>query len=89
MDAGLPSPCLFGLLRPAIYVTPAAAASPENLRYVLAHEETHARHFDPLWSLLRVVCLAVYWFHPLVWAAAAASQKPIVSWRAMRRFWPA
>ena len=74
VDAGLPSPCLFGLLRPAIYVTPAAAASPENLRYVLAHEETHARHFDPLWSLLRVVCLAVYWFHPLVWAAAAASK---------------
>ena len=74
VDAGLPSPCLFGLLRPAIYVTPAAAASSENLRYVLAHEETHARHFDPLWSLLRVVCLAVYWFHPLVWAAAAASK---------------
>ena len=42
VDAGLPSPCLFGLLRPAIYVTPAAAASSENLRYVLAHEETHA-----------------------------------------------
>ncbi|MEI3363004.1 MAG: M56 family metallopeptidase [Oscillospiraceae bacterium] len=41
---------------------------------MLAHEETHARHFDPLWSLLRVVCLAVYWFHPLVWAAAAASK---------------
>ena len=70
---GLPSPCLFGLLRPAIYLTP-AAASPDRLRHVLAHETAHARHLDPLWSLLRCVCLAVYWFDPLVWAAAAVSK---------------
>lgn len=70
---GLPSPCLFGLLRPAIYLTP-AAASPERLGHVLAHETAHARHGDPLWSLLRCVCLAVYWFDPLVWAAAAVSK---------------
>ena len=70
---GLPSPCLFGLLRPAIYLTP-AAASPDRLRHVLAHETAHARHLDPLWSLLRCVCLAVYWFDPLVWIAAAVSK---------------
>ena len=74
VEEGLPSPCLFGLFRPAIYLTPAAVSSPEALRHVLAHEETHARHLDPLWSLLRAVCLAVYWFDPLVWAAAAASK---------------
>ncbi len=71
---GLPSPCLFGLLRPAIYLTSAAVASPERLGHVLAHETAHARHGDPLWSLLRCVCLAVYWFDPLVWAAAAVSK---------------
>lgn len=71
---GLPSPCLFGLFRPAIYLTSAAAASPESLRHVLAHESTHARHLDPLWSLLRGVCLAVYWFDPLVWIAAVVSR---------------
>ena len=70
---GLPSPCLFGLLHPAIYLTPAAAESPETLRHVLAHETTHARHGDPLWSLLRCVCLAVYWFDPLVWVVSWAS----------------
>ena len=70
---GLPSPCLFGLVRPAIYLTP-AAASPERLGHVLAHETAHVRHLDPLWSLLRCVCLAVYWFDPLVWAAAAVSK---------------
>ena len=74
VEAGLPSPCLFGLIRPAIYLTPAAAASPDRLRHVIAHESAHARHGDPLWSLLRCVCLAVYWFDPLVWIAAAISK---------------
>ena len=74
VESGLPSPCLFGLFRPSIYLTPAAVSSPERLRHVLAHEETHARHLDPLWSLLRGVCLVVYWFDPLVWWAALASR---------------
>ncbi len=74
IENGLPSPCLFGLLRPAIYLTPASLSSPDVLRHVLAHEETHARHLDPLWALLRSVCLAIYWFNPLVWWASAASR---------------
>ncbi len=74
VERGLPSPCLFGLFRPAVYLTPAALQSPDCLRHVLAHEETHARHRDPLWSLLRGVCLTVYWFDPLVWWAALASR---------------
>lgn len=70
----LPSPCLSGLLRPAVYLTPAALSSQETLRHVLAHEQAHARRLDPLWALLRCVCLAVYWFNPLVWAAAFAAK---------------
>ena len=75
LTAELPSPCLFGLFHPAVYLTPAAVESPETLRHVLIHETTHARHLDPLWSLLRCVCLAVYWFDPLVWAAAIVSRR--------------
>lgn len=75
MEEGLVSPCLFGLFRPAVYLTPAALEDKEGLRHVLAHEETHARHLDPLWSLLRSVCLAVYWFDPLVWWAAMAARE--------------
>lgn len=75
VEEGLVSPCLFGLFRPAVYLTPAAMESGEGLRHVLAHEETHGRHGDPLWSLLRSVCLAVYWFDPLVWWAAAAARE--------------
>ena len=71
---GLSSPCLFGLVSPAIYLTPAAVETPERLRHVIAHENAHARHLDHLWALVRSVCLAVYWFDPLVWAAAAASK---------------
>ena len=74
MESELDSPCLFGILRPAVYLTPAAIRSEESLRHVLAHEETHARHLDPLWSLLRSVCLVVYWFDPLVWIAVSASR---------------
>ena len=71
----IPSPCLAGLLRPAIYVTPACAEDEARLRHVLAHELTHWRHKDPLWSLVRCVCLTVYWFHPLVWLAGFLSRR--------------
>lgn len=71
---GLAGPCLFGLLRPAIYLTEAAAQQ-ENLDFVLRHEIVHWRHRDQLWGALRCVCLAAYWFDPLVWAAAVVSKK--------------
>lgn len=67
----IPSPCLFGR---SIYITPVVAGDPGRLRHVLAHESTHARHLDPLWALLRCVCLTVYWFDPLVWVAARCSR---------------
>ena len=73
--AGLPSPCLFGILRPAVYATPDAAADPDMLRHVLAHEYTHYRHGDHVWSLLRCAALAVHWWNPLVWLAAVLSQR--------------
>ena len=65
------SPCLFGLFRPAIYVRAEDAA---RLRHVLAHEDCHFRHLDHIWALLRAACLAVYWWDPLVWLAAALSR---------------
>lgn len=78
-EAGLPayetdaivSPCLFGLFRPAVYVR---AEDAGRLRHVLAHEDCHFRHLDHIWALLRAACLAVYWWDPLVWLAAALSR---------------
>ena len=73
--AGLPSPCLVGLFRPEIYLTPEATADPETCRFVLRHELSHYRAGDPFWSLLRLVCLCLYWFDPFVWLAALLSRR--------------
>ena len=71
----LPSPCLYGLFPPAIYLTPQAAGDEETLGYVLRHEETHRRHGDHLWAALRGAALALHWYNPLVWAAAILSRR--------------
>lgn len=68
------SPCIFGL-RPAIYIRPDNLTCGQALRYILAHEETHYRHGDHLWSYLRCACLALHWFNPLVWWAAILSRR--------------
>ena len=73
---GLPSPCLFGLARPAVYLTPEAAAlSERQRRHVLAHELTHFAHKDHIWAPLRCLCLALHWYNPLVWLAVLLSKK--------------
>lgn len=71
---GLDSPCLFGIMHPAIYLTPKAAENVDNTRFVLAHEQCHYRHGDHIWSMMRVLCLAVWWWNPLVWLAAMLSR---------------
>ena len=42
---------------------------------MLAHEETHFRHGDHVWGVLRGLCLALHWFDPLVWWAAFLSRR--------------
>lgn len=68
------SPCIFGLLRPAVYVNEAALRT-ENFEHILLHELTHIRHGDHWWSLVRCMCLSLHWFNPLVWRAAALSRR--------------
>ncbi|HIY06287.1 MAG TPA: M56 family metallopeptidase [Candidatus Evtepia faecigallinarum] len=67
------TPCLFGLLRPCVYVP--GAGDETVLRHTLAHELTHFRHGDHLWAVLRGVSLALHWYNPLVWAAAVLSRQ--------------
>ena len=68
------TPCLFGLFRPSIYLTPEAAAEDTLLRHSIQHELSHFRHGDHIWSLLRGACLALHWYNPLVWWAAVLSR---------------
>ena len=70
VSPAIASPCLFGFLRPAIYLTLESAADDALRRHCIAHEQTHYRHGDHLWALLRGVCLALHWFDPLVWWSA-------------------
>lgn len=70
---GLATPCLFGLFRPGIYLTPGLAE--QEKIHVLAHEYTHFRQRDHLWAALRGACLAIHWYNPLVWLAAYLSRR--------------
>ena len=72
---GLSSPCLFGLRRPNIYFSPEVAQDETSLRHALAHEYTHFRHRDHIWSALRCLVLVLHWYNPLVWAAAYLSRQ--------------
>ena len=72
---GLASPCLVGVLRPSVYLTPEATRDERTLRHVLAHETTHRIHGDCVWSLLRLAALCLHWYNPLVWLAAVVSKR--------------
>lgn len=63
----VPTPFVFGLVRPRIYLPaalPAAARGP-----VIDHEQAHIARRDHWWKPLGFALLAVYWFNPLLWAA--------------------
>lgn len=71
----LPSPCLYGLFHPAIYMREDTAEHAAARRHVLVHEETHYRHLDSIWNLLRCAALVIHWWNPLVWLAAVLSRR--------------
>lgn len=75
VSGAVPTPCLFGLFRPAVYITSECENDPDILRHVLAHESTHYRHGDNIWAVLRCVILALHWYNPLVWWAAVLSKR--------------
>jgi beta-lactamase regulating signal transducer with metallopeptidase domain/HEAT repeat protein len=68
-DAKMPFAC--GLLRPTI-VLPAECDSwtLDRRRAVLLHELAHVRRRDLIGHTVGRFACALYWFHPLVWAAA-------------------
>jgi TonB family protein len=65
-------PVVAGLLRPVILLPRSAEFWPAGrLEAALRHERAHLRRHD-LWTLfLSHMACAAYWFHPLVWMAAA------------------
>lgn len=69
---GLPSPCLVGR---GIYLGEQTPGKERELTHILAHEYCHRMHGDGFWSFVRCALAAVYWFDPLVWAAAYAARQ--------------
>jgi beta-lactamase regulating signal transducer with metallopeptidase domain/DUF4097 and DUF4098 domain-containing protein YvlB len=66
------SPITSGVLRPVV-VLPAEASQwdEERRRVVLVHELAHVARGDYASQLLATLATALFWFHPLVWLAAA------------------
>jgi len=66
-------PMTWGVRRPRIMLPASALDWPtERLRAVLAHELGHVARADWLVHLVAQLACAVYWFHPLFWAAERA-----------------
>lgn len=76
------NPCLYGLFRPAIYLPKTLVkgeeerqADKEEVGQMITHEYVHYRHGDHIWSMLRILLVSLYWFHPFLWLAVFLSKK--------------
>ncbi|WMJ89323.1 DUF5301 domain-containing protein [Anaerocolumna sp. MB42-C2] len=63
----LKTPFVLGIIRPVIYIP--SGLGDEEKRYIIRHEQTHIRRYDPLIKFLSYLILSIHWFNPLVWAA--------------------
>lgn len=70
--AGIPVPLTWGVRKPVVLL-PADTLqwSDARLGAVLTHELAHVARRDALWQCLGQCALALAWFHPLAWLAAA------------------
>jgi HEAT repeat protein/beta-lactamase regulating signal transducer with metallopeptidase domain len=66
------TPMTWGVARPVVMLPSAAEDwNDERRRVVMLHEMAHIRRKDSLTHMFAQLACAVYWFHPLVWKAAA------------------
>lgn len=71
---GITSSCLYGVVRPSIYLNKTGMGEQEKL-YCVEHEYSHYLQGDMVWSLCRTLCLILHWYNPLVWVAVMLSKK--------------
>ena len=80
------TPCLAGFRKPGVYIPRqiweknAQDKAEDNgknreLDAMIRHENVHYVHGDQLWGFLRLLCLVLHWYNPLVWMAALASRQ--------------
>lgn len=72
-EAAISEPYVSGILHPVIYLP---AGMPDQERaHILAHEQMHIRHRDPLLRLFWQAALILHWFNPFVWLFLSLVQK--------------
>lgn len=69
----VPTPFVSGVIRPRIYLP--SSLQEKEMDYIILHERTHIRRGDHIIRMISFFALAVYWFHPLIWAAYYLSGK--------------
>lgn len=69
----VPTPFVIGVVRPRIYLP--SSLREKEMDYIILHERTHIRRGDHIIRMISFFALAVYWFHPLIWAAYYLSAK--------------
>lgn len=71
------APALHGILRPQLLFPPGflEQLTPDELRFVVAHELAHARRRDLLAQAALHAALVVHWFNPLVWIAVRLARR--------------
>ena len=67
--------CLYGGFSPVIIVGNNTDMSIEQQYMIMLHEYVHYVHGDHIWSMIRNLCVALYWYNPLVWLASSISRK--------------
>jgi len=67
----LPTPAVFGVLRPCLLLPRSVAAqlNAADLRNIFLHELVHVRRHDVLLNWILIIVRALHWFNPAVWFA--------------------
>jgi TonB family protein len=72
VSESIQTPMTWGAIRPVILLpTYVDGWSADQRDIVIRHERAHIKRRDWLWQMFAQLMTAVFWFHPLVWMAAA------------------
>ncbi|MEO8096152.1 MAG: TonB family protein [Acidobacteriota bacterium] len=72
VSSAISSPLTWGVVRPSILLPSYSADwSKEKRAIALQHERAHIARGDWFWQSFAQIMTAIFWFHPLVWLAAA------------------
>lgn len=65
----IPSPFLFGIFRPKIYIP--SGLQDSDRAHILRHEQIHIQRGDSVVKAILFAITCIHWFNPLVWLAFA------------------